>query len=613
MEQLRPPDGFRLDRVIGTTFSLDLYSLLIAPLSMVLFEYEGKNDALKDPTAILEALRMLTDKIAIFCQKGRIIVPKGESYLFSYLEPIVIEVVPENIEGVFHPKLWILRYVNKEKDINYRLLCLSRNLTFDHSWDTILTLDGSYRKDRQRAFARNRPLSDFIRALPDLSKNITLSVRKNIKLMADEILKVDFDLPEGFEDIKFHPIGIPGYKNGPEIRGYERSLVISPFLSDEVVKHLANKEQENILISRPESFDELNPTILKSLSEEARLFIMQQTAERPQDSDNERLEYEETLIDDDLNGLHAKLYILETGWYASVFTGSANATNAALKGVNVEFLTEIEGKKSIVGIDPLLGKGKNAPEMSLLNLLVPYSFPENSIRVDQSQKKLEEKLQKLRNMILQCNIFAKILQDEKNYRIELASTNKLILPEYTKITCWPIMLSENYEKDIAPLSMSDKVIFSDLSLLSLTRFFAFKIIAKVDNKQGLLKFALNVPLEGMPEERNKNILNHIIGNSERFIRYLLFLLSDNPEQLIIDRIIHNVNGQENSKGGKGDAEIPLLEELVRAFSRYPEKISRIDSLVIDLKKTEEGRKILPCGFDEIWLAFKNATSTEGQK
>ena len=98
LEQFRPPDGFKLDYAIGTTFSLDLHSLLLAPLSMVLFECEEKDEALKDPTAILEALRLLTNKISIFCNRGRIIVPKSDSYLFSFLEPMVIEVL-QYIDG----------------------------------------------------------------------------------------------------------------------------------------------------------------------------------------------------------------------------------------------------------------------------------------------------------------------------------------------------------------------------------------------------------------------------------------------------------------------------------------------------------------------------------
>ncbi len=52
-----------------------------------------------------------------------------------------------------------------------------------------------------------------------------------------------------------------------------------------------------------------------------------------------------------LVGLYAKLYVLDYGREASVFTGSANATHAAFNR-NVEFLTELRGKKGKVGVAP---------------------------------------------------------------------------------------------------------------------------------------------------------------------------------------------------------------------------------------------------------------------
>ena len=43
LEELRPPEGYQLDRAIATTFSLDLLSLLMAPLSMVLHESQSRD------------------------------------------------------------------------------------------------------------------------------------------------------------------------------------------------------------------------------------------------------------------------------------------------------------------------------------------------------------------------------------------------------------------------------------------------------------------------------------------------------------------------------------------------------------------------------------------
>ena len=57
LEELRPPEGYQLDRAIATTFSLDLLSLLMAPLSMVLHESQSRDEFLRNPMAALEAIR----------------------------------------------------------------------------------------------------------------------------------------------------------------------------------------------------------------------------------------------------------------------------------------------------------------------------------------------------------------------------------------------------------------------------------------------------------------------------------------------------------------------------------------------------------------------------
>ena len=104
LNELSPPDEYSLDRAIATTFSLDLLSLLMAPLSMVLFECKCQEDALKDPIAILEALRRVSGRFSVFCQQGRISVPQNDTPLFRYLEKAVVEVQPKDNQGVFHAK-----------------------------------------------------------------------------------------------------------------------------------------------------------------------------------------------------------------------------------------------------------------------------------------------------------------------------------------------------------------------------------------------------------------------------------------------------------------------------------------------------------------------------
>ena len=41
LENFRPPPGYQLNRAVGTTFTLDLMSLLTAPLAFTFFDWDG--------------------------------------------------------------------------------------------------------------------------------------------------------------------------------------------------------------------------------------------------------------------------------------------------------------------------------------------------------------------------------------------------------------------------------------------------------------------------------------------------------------------------------------------------------------------------------------------
>ena len=67
LDTLRPAVGYRFDRAVGTTFTLDLESLLTAPLAFTFFDWEdteGRPTA--DPLALLEAVRRNAGRIHLF-------------------------------------------------------------------------------------------------------------------------------------------------------------------------------------------------------------------------------------------------------------------------------------------------------------------------------------------------------------------------------------------------------------------------------------------------------------------------------------------------------------------------------------------------------------------
>ena len=125
---------------------LDLDALVGASLSLGLSE-ETDSELMNNPVCLLEALRSVGDKVALFCEDGQIHMPSKVTPLYILLEKIVFSVKTARRKGItafpsFHPKFWLIRYKNNTGELRYRVIVLSRNLTFDRSWDITYFMDG---------------------------------------------------------------------------------------------------------------------------------------------------------------------------------------------------------------------------------------------------------------------------------------------------------------------------------------------------------------------------------------------------------------------------------------------------------------------------------------
>ncbi len=611
LEALKPPAGYQFDRGIGTTYSLDLLNLLILPLSFVLFDKKDHEDILKEPVEVLEALRRSADKFSVFCQKGQITIPKTQNLLYSYLEENVIEVQPNKDNRVFHPKVWLLRFTAEDEPPIYKFLCLSKNLTFDNSLDVILTLEG---KVTEQTHESNKPLRDFILNLPDLStSDCSPRVTNDIELLSSEIMNIDFEAPGGFhKTVSFHPIGIPGYQGLP-IRGdFDRLLVISPFLSDGLLQEISkfNNQFSNILISRLDNLDHLNAE--KTLERFDRKYILEvPLIDREEDIEDyiETDESEPNQGDSDeavdnpeaeAGEIHAKLYLTEKKNYADLWIGSANATNAAFDG-NIEFLTRLTGTKESVGIDQILEGGED----KLINMLQDYIPGEE--KTDHSlEQELEEKLNYIKNKIIRSRLYMVVRSSygENVFDMAVYSESGLAIDKAREfsVKIWPLSINESQAQDLSPIIEGNKIVFSDISTEAITSFLAVQISIKREGLQRKLRFVLNIPITGMPENRSEKILQSIISDSNSFIRYLLLLLSEGQEiDPSLRETLEKLGGVNKSSNERALQDIPLVEEMLRALSRDPDKIDRIEKLVKDLSNQEgEEKQIFPEGFKNIW-------------
>jgi len=596
-----PPEGYDLSFAIGTTYSLDLTALLNIPLAIAQFDWEDKDGRpTADPLATLEALRRYADCLHIFCQSGCIAVPQKQSPLFEYLENSIFQVTAP-LGGVFHPKVWVLRFAAPDKPVIYRFLCMSRNLTFDRSWDTILTLEGEL-VERQNAYAAHHPLGDFIQSLPKLAQTqIPEQVQANIELAQYELRRVDFVIPEGFSQYEFLPMGIDGYINRwPFGINYDRMLVVSPFLSAELLETISEQGDGHVLMSRLDSLSSLHPDDLIGYKQVFSLSPMTDIEEPETDG------AETSFFETALSGLHAKLFVADIGWDAHVWTGSANATNAAFNR-NVEFLVELVGKKSTCGVDIFLETTKEQSKFA--DLWLEYQPLTEASETDAIQEQLERSLREAQTIIVQANwrgqVYPTSTPDEFFLQF-LPETGFSEIPNI-EIQYHPLTLSTSSALTYVMQGVSE-VMFGPIAIESITSFVVFHLKAQKDGNSSSLQFVLNVPLLGVPETRREQMLRSMLKNRNQVMRFLLLILADGQANALYEgmetgnRIENELDTQEKHS----QLEMPLFEALVHTLHRDPKRLDQIARTVVELEGSSTGKELLPPEFHKIWLPIWEA-------
>lgn len=141
--------------------------------------------------------------------------------------------------------------------------------------------------------------------------------------------------------------------------------------------------------------------------------------------------------------------------------------------------------------------------------------------------------------------------------------------------------------------------FGPHSSESISSFVAFEVSARVQQAERRICFVLNLPLVGGPSDRKDRLLRNLMKDSKTLLRFLLLLLSDDPERLF-EEMSHLANNSENNSLRGSTDLLPLLEHLLRALDRSPERLDHVQRLIEDLRRTPEGRSILPADLELVW-------------
>lgn len=598
IDDLRAPAGYQLDAAVATTFTLSLEAAILPALAFVastVGDAESTSGTLQaDPVLLLESIRAATDKMDIFCQAGLISVPTQAPDLAAFMEPMLHQMPRTRSGGLFHPKLWALRFTETNGDAAlYRLLILSRNLTLDDSWDVSVRLDS--RAVADAPITTNEPLVSLIRELPGSAIHPLDPARaQRVRALAGDLARVQWELPERVESLAF-------YRGGTGVPDTLRAhagpvLLISPFITDDAVHTLTPHATRRIAVSREDSLDQLHPDTLEALDS---TYVLDPSAEIVQDDDDPTVEGQP--VRSVGHSLHAKAYVVDLTrrWTKSaLILGSANATAPAFTS-NEELLVEFVGPRDMFGINAVLGRTSDGEPSdnhthTLGGFLVPYLTKGGAAPASQEREDLEFERRLLQ--VGEIPHVAVVTASEGDVHAVTVTTQRgYPLPEgwaaKLRLLTRPAELREIRTRQ--PVECH----FDAIPTADLTAY----VIVTLTNERGHERSATIVAnLQGAPRDRWDHVLARQIDTPEKFIRYVLLLLSMDQPHLLAQLALTDASRGAGAGADGVFSPAGLLELVLRNLRHRPQAILDLNKLMRRLNKTEEGRTRIPPEVARLW-------------
>lgn len=583
IDQLTPPPGHHLDAAVATTFTLDLTATLLPALAFTGLHLAG---GVGDPIATLESVRSTANRIDVYCQTGSIKVPDRAPDLLAFLEPMIHPVRPPGV-GLFHPKVWFIKYVGDAGAASYRLLVLSRNLTMDASWDLAARLDSD--RLAKTSQPQSAALADFLRSLPGRTvQTHDLARQARVLELAEAAERIVWELPREADEVLLHYLN-PDRKLSMNLRG-SRHLVVSPFV-DHAGLDVVSASGPIEILSRAEELEKLDGAAVSRLS--AR--VMDELAV-VQEVEGSRLGGQ----------LHAKMYIVEQtqNWSKShVFIGSANATGAGFR-LNTEFMVELRGHRKHFGIDRFLGDNG-----SFTGLTEPYR-PTGTIGLDagdEARRELENALRRVAGMAYSVEVLTEADKETGAYNLRIRSERDFSLEPGWSASVELLTLPD-FAAPVAPEKTLDAVVPS-VATGDITPFLALRVESPVGLRASTVVVA---ELINPPADRLDVVLARQIDTPEKFLRFLFFLLSlGSPAALagLATGPAHTGSGGNPfGIGGSG-----VLEMVLGALASRPAALADLDALISRLASTDGGQSSLPVGFLQFWAVVREAAGLDTEK
>lgn len=591
---LMPPDGYKLDKAIGTTYSLDLEALTAVAICLGLSE-ETDSKLMQNPISMLNALQKVSDKIILFCEAGQIKAPLKPTALSILLEKMVVEVaLPKDRQlgryPAFHPKTWVLSYVNKDGDKKYRFVVMSRNLTFDRSWDVSFSMDSS-RMVRQKK--KTKPIINFLDFLSgSVSNNVKDAGKKRtlIRNMQVELADVSFSLDskEFGENFEILPLGIGknAYQMSEDVlfstdrnsadSTFHELVVMSPFLSESVIAdfNIAERglsDSKRTLITRRSELSKLKEMDTDNFT----IYVLKDEIVDGEDA------ISDVMTDKMKQDIHAKIYIRRKYADVDLYLGSMNASYSAINK-NVEMMLWLGTKNKYLNGEKFLKDIFCGPADDVKNPFEKVTVMDAVQDIDGDNKNaLEQKIKEL------CRAKRKATITEDNYG------KYKVTVEFPGVTSdKTIMVSPFNSKQ--EHTLCEKIEFTELEILQLSEF--YELTAKEGEDE--IHRIIMIPTIGFPEDRESAVVNSIVKDRASFVEYIAFVLGDDYLASMLEK---KQIGESGIFQHSNDAMPVLYEKMLKTSVEEPERFRDIGYVL----KMVTDKEIIPDEFRELYDTFCN--------
>ena len=548
--------GYSVEYAVGTTYSVDLKSLLIVPYSLGMFGDLSKQ-VKASPMFLLESIRRSSNVFTLFCQRGGIHVPNDAQSYYPLLEDCIIEMQNKKSPmSNFHPKLWVIKEKNKETgDEQMKVIIMSKNLVIDNNLDVVVSMTGKIGTEVSPKIDKLSPLHEYLYRLSDYAAD---DRRQRIRSIADDLYKVDtFEVDDNYfekDGYEFVPFFYGECLNDkisfPRSFAGTSMMVISPFIDKQTlsVLNIRVTKGESVLVTRSnyvtkEVFDLFN-------KENSNVWIM-----------NDQMVNNDIVPVD----LHAKMYMVVSPKDENcifLYLGSANATGAAFHQ-NSEILLRLKLKRGQYVFkkfkDEFLQLNNKGESLVYEQLHEPIETAE-----DNQYTELERYVRQL----LTTEFKAEVSEvTDKLYNVTI--TAQAVYCPF-KVSLSPLQ-APSMKK-----GLTEHMTFENLSLDKLSEFY----VLRADDGVKPVNEIIKIPTKGIPENRNDEIFRSIVDTQEKFYNYISFMLCDDPEEYVME--LQQMKEMADISGtNRQQVRMPvrIYEQLLKIAANGPNRLRNLEDVM----------------------------------